>query len=213
LLYNIFAARHGYPALHNEPVYREIGEHATHLPADYFHLPSADELGSLAEGVSSLLEPRRFTESLPQGRAGVAVLDEDEVAHFLRNTPQGDVGNIAKWWEFLPLEDKTYALFPNDAFQVIRFEILLPVRVRSASYQLRRFNIGLTVDPKGRVEQGAATLDTDLCQSTGTTVDELPYEGTCEGEECGTGCTDVVHACAEDGTYYLAGCECPVEDK
>ena len=208
LLYNIFSARHGYPALHNELVYREV------------NLPSADELERVAESLSFLLEPSRFAESLPQGRAGVAVLDEQEVAYFLRNMPQGDTANIAKWWEFLLLEDKTYALFPNDTFQLISFQILLPVRVRPTSYQLRRLSMGLTVDREGDIQQGATTLDTDLCQYTATalqqyaavTIGGLPYEGTCEGEECGTGCTDIVHARAEDGTYYVAGCECPADD-
>ncbi len=213
LLYNSFAARNGYPGLHNEPVYRDVEKRATYLAAELFHLPSADELYRLAEGVSFLLQPRRFAESLPAGRAGVAVLDESEVAYLLRNTPEGDIGNTAKWWEFLPLEDKTFALFPNDAIRRISFEILLPVRMRPTSYQLRRLSIGLTVDRDGGTEQGATSLDTNLCQYTAKTIEELPYEGTCEGEACGAGCTTVAHVRAEDGTYYVAGCECPADDE
>jgi hypothetical protein len=213
LLYDVFARQRGLPRPRNEPGYLPPGEHTSYPASQYFRLPPEDALEQVAEGLRVLLEPRSLTESLPRGRAGVAVLDQREVDFFLRDLPDGDIGKATRWWEFLPLDDETFALFPNDADQTVGFEVLLPVRVRPATYQFRRLSTGLAVDTEGRFQQGPTAVDVELCQINGDRSDEeLPYEGRCEGEECAAGCTDhaVVHA--SDGTYRLVGCDCPEDE-
>jgi hypothetical protein len=212
-LYDVFARRRGLPRPRNEPGYLAPGEHATYPARRFFQLPPEDELEQVAEGLRYLLEPRSLTESLPRGRAGVAVLDRREVEFFLHDLPEGDIGKATRWWEFLPLDDETFALFPNDPEQTARVEVLLPVRVRPTTYQFRRLSMGLTVDTEGRFQQGPTAVDVDLCQINGDRSDEeLPYEGRCEGEECAAGCTDRVVVHAADGTYRLVGCNCPEEE-
>jgi hypothetical protein len=213
LLYNMFARVNELPALRTEPVYYNVDDRAMHLAKERFRLPPDDQLEQLALGFGVFLEPRSLAESLPAGRAGVAVLDATAVEAFLGHFPAGELGTDGWWWEFLPLEDGTYILVPNDALSSVDFQVLLPVRMRPATYQLRRFTAGIVVDSTGELGSGPVGVDVELCQINAQKQDEeLPYQGTCEGEECAAGCTDVVVASALDGSYRLIGCNCTPDE-
>jgi hypothetical protein len=198
-IYQAFAARGLAPRLkpHVEPV---------HLS---WRFRAARAL--LGGNLEALLRPIPVQRVAAEGGTGVPLFGPEDLEVFLSEAEQAppDRPGRARWWEFWPTDEGTYAMFPADADSRPSITVALWIPI-GRSAQVHRLDLSPLLAVGGSESRWEPVVPPEPCVLLAEEVEPgAPYyRGRCSNTGCDGGCTHHVVLHPDDGIYRLRGCDC-----